>query len=53
MYINVNVPRTCSDLHLHNLSILVDYLEAGKYIHQPVQSCHLANCDTEVHLAAG
>lgn len=52
MDIHVNVPRTYSDLHLHNLSILVDYLDALKYIHQPVQSCHLAKWDTEVHLAA-
>lgn len=41
-----------SDLYLHNLSILVDYLDAVKYIHQAEQSCHLAECDTEVHLAA-
>lgn len=52
MDIHVNVPRTYSDLHLHNLSVLVDYLDALKYIHQSVQSCHLAKCDTEVHLAA-
>lgn len=48
MYIKVNVPRTCSDLHFHNLSILIDYLDAVRYVHQQVQSCHLAKCATEV-----
>lgn len=52
MYINVNVPRACSDLCFHNLSILVDYLDAVKYVHQEVQFCHLVKCAAEVLWAA-